>query len=159
MNADAWEDEGKQEDFKPLTREQAQSLRDRQPMLTPWTLVAGQAAAGGLMVALWFLFTWDGSKAWSALYGAIAVVLPNAVMAWGMSRRPARHAGAVLFSLMLWESIKILGVIAILVAVVLRVHPLSWPALLSTLVVTMKVYWLVLLRQGRRKSISTIDGN
>jgi len=109
------------------------------------------------MVVLWWLLAEEHSKAWSALYGAIAIVVPNALAAWGATRRPVPHAGAALLSLMLWESIKILLVIAILVAVIKWVPELSWLALLLTMIGCLKVYWLALLRWGRSKSIS--DGN
>ena len=100
---------------------------------------------------LWWAVTRDGAQAWSALYGAIAVVLPNALMAWGVSRRPAMNAGTAVLSVMAWELIKILLVIAILVAVIKGVSDLSWPALLVTMIVSLKANWLVLLTRGRIK--------
>lgn len=143
--------------FKTLTREEAQALRARNPPLSPWRVVVAQAAAGMVCAALWWLFTQEGGKAWSALYGAIAVVVPNALMAWGMTRRPVGHAGAALLSMMLWELIKIFLVIAILVAVAKTADDLDWLALLLTMIVCLKVNWLALLRRGRFKKIS--DGN
>lgn len=143
--------------FKALTREEAQALRAKNPPLSPWRVVAAQAVAGVLCAALWWLFTQEGGKAWSALFGAIAVVVPNALMAWGTTRRPVGHAGAALLSMMFWELIKILLVIAILVAVAKTASDLSWPALLLTMIVSLKVNWLVLLTRGRFKKIS--DGN
>ena len=138
--------------FKPLTPEEAQALRARTPSISPWRIVAAQAAAGALFVALWWMFSLEGGKARSALFGAIAVVVPNALMAWGTARRPVTNAGAALLSLMFWESIKILLAIAILVVVVKRVPDLSWPAMLLTMIGCLKVNWLVLLRQGRTKN-------
>jgi ATP synthase protein I len=138
--------------FKPLTREEAQALRAKNPPVSPWRVVAVQAAAGVLLVALWWLFTLESGKARSALFGAIAVVVPNALMAWGTARRPVTNAGAALLSLMFWESIKILLAIAILVAVVKQVSDLSWPAMLLTMIGCLKVNWLVLLRRGRTKN-------
>ncbi|UXH78810.1 ATP synthase subunit I [Roseateles amylovorans] len=135
--------------FKPLTREQAQDLRARQPALSPWSLVGWQAMAGVVMVAGWGLWTLQGDKTWSALFGAVSVVVPNALMAWGMTRRSAMAGSASMLSFMVWELIKIILAVAILVAVVLRYPALSWPALLSALVVCLKANWLVLLRQGR----------
>lgn len=143
--------------FKPLTREQAQALRAKNPALSPWQVVTAQAVSGLVLVALWWLFTLEGSKAWSALYGAIAVVVPNALMAWGATRRSVTNAGAALLSLMFWELIKILLTIAILVAVIKQVDDLSWLALLLTMIGCLKVNWLVLLARGRFKKIS--DGN
>lgn len=98
------------------------------------------------------MFTLEGGKARSALYGAIAVVVPNALMAWGTARRTVTNAGAALLSLMFWESVKILLAIAILVVVVKQVSDLSWPAMLLTMIGCLKVNWLVLLRRGRTKN-------
>lgn len=145
------EDADDQAAFKPLTPDEAQALRDRLPRLSPRVLVTWQALAGGLCVLLWWAVSRDGAQACSALYGAIAVVLPNALMAWGVSRRPAMNAGTAVLSVMVWELIKILLVIAILVAVVKGVSDLSWPALLVTMIVSLKANWLVLLTRGRIK--------
>lgn len=110
-----------------------------------------QAVAAVLMVALWTFFG-SARHGYSALFGALAVVGPNALMAWGTTRRPAAMAGAALLSLMVWELIKILLVAVILLAVIKGVPDLRWPALLLTMVVCLKVYWLVLLRWGRNKN-------
>jgi ATP synthase protein I len=143
--------------FKPLTPDEAQALRVRMPPFSLWRVVTAQAVAGVMFAALWWLFTQESSKAWSALYGAIAVVVPNALMAWGATRRPVTNAGAALLSLMFWELIKILLTIAILVAVAKQVSDLSWLAMLLTMIGCLKVNWLVLLARGRFKKIS--DGN
>lgn len=118
-------------------------------MLSPWLLVGWQVVAGAVMVALWGLLTQEGSKAWSALFGAAAVVVPGALMAWGTTRRAAMNPGTAVLTFMVWELIKMLLAVAMLVAVVLRYPALSWPALLSALVVCLKANWLALLRQGR----------
>lgn len=157
---DAWGDEVGEEPFKVLSREEAQSLRARWPdtlKWSPWRLVMVQALAGVVMAALWWLFTQESSKAWSALCGAIAVVVPNGLMAWGATRRTVTDAGAALLSMMFWESVKILLAIAILVVVAKRVADLSWLAMLVTMILCLKVNWLVLLTRGRSTSIS--DGN
>lgn len=154
---DVWGDEVSEEPFKVLSREEAQSLRAGWPKWSPWRLVAVQALAGVVMAALWGLFTLESSKAWSALYGAIAVVVPNGLMAWGATRRTVTDAGAALLSMMFWESVKILLAIAILVVVAKRVADLSWLAMLVTMILCLKVNWLVLLTRGRSTSIS--DGN
>jgi len=140
-----------------LSREEAQSLRAGWPKWSPWRLVMVQALAGVVMAALWWLFTQESSKAWSALCGAIAVVVPNGLMAWGATRRTVTDAGAALLSMMFWESVKILLAIAILVVVAKRVADLSWLAMLVTMILCLKVNWLVLLTRGRSTSIS--DGN
>ena len=135
--------------FKPLTREQAQDLRARLPAMSVWSLLIWQAAAGAVMVALWGLLSLQADKTWSALFGAASVVLPNALMAWGMTRRSARDAGTPMLTFAVWELVKIILAVAILVAVAAGFPSLSWAALLSTLVVTLKANWLALLRRGR----------
>ncbi|MDH0865717.1 ATP synthase subunit I [Mitsuaria sp. GD03876] len=153
---DPWDDgiegdTGDEAAFKPLTREQAQDLRARLPVVSAWSLLTWQAAAGAVMVALWGLLSLEGDKTWSALFGAVSVVVPNALMAWGMTRRPAMGGGTAVLSFMVWELIKIILAVAILVAVAVGFKALSWAALLSTLVVTLKANWLALLRRGRFK--------
>lgn len=150
---DSWSEDG-EEDFKacePLTPEEAAAWRARHRATSPWHVVLFQGAAAVLMVLLWTLFG-SARHGLSALFGALAVVGPNALMAWGTTRRPAGMAGAALLSLMVWELIKILLVAVILLAVIKGVPDLRWPALLLTMVVCLKVYWLVLLRWGRNKN-------
>src|SRR5205823_428141 len=67
--------------FKTLTPEEAQALRAKLPMLSPWRVVAAQAVAGVLCCAVVWAITRRGSAAWSALYGAAAVVLPGMLLA------------------------------------------------------------------------------
>ena len=67
-----------QEEFKSLTKEEAQALRSRLPQLSPWRVVVAQAAAGLVMTVLcWLVITGRGAV-WSALYGAATVVVPRA---------------------------------------------------------------------------------
>ncbi|MFG6446699.1 ATP synthase subunit I [Roseateles sp. BYS180W] len=135
--------------FKSLTSEEAQALRQRLPAVSPWHVVAGQALVGLVLVVLWWLFAPNASAPWSALYGAAAVVLPNALMAWGLTRRPVLNAGTAVLSLMVWELIKMMLAMAILVAVVLKVQQLHWLALLSALLLCLKANWLALFLRGR----------
>ena len=86
----------------------------------------------------------------SALYGALVAVLPGALMARGMtSKLSSVSPGASAVSFMVWMAVKILVSIAMLVLAPKLVEPLSWPALLVSLVLCMKVYWLALLWRGR----------
>lgn len=149
--ADPWNDEdsGGEPAFKPLTREEAQDLRARLPVVSPWSLVGWQALSGLVMVALWGAATLDSGKAVSALLGAGAVVVPGALMAFGMTRHSARQARTAVQAFVVWELIKILTAVAILVAAAVWVPALSWTAMLTTLVVCLKTNWLVLFRQGR----------
>jgi len=137
--------------FKPLTREEAQALKARQPSVSPWRVVGSQALAGVLCAALTWVFTQRDGAAWSALYGAAATVLPSALLARGMTKR-TRNAVAMAAGFMFWEMLKI-GVAVAMLAIAPKVVPhLSWPALLVTMVVCIKVNWVALLWQGRVKN-------
>ncbi|MDP3082359.1 MAG: ATP synthase subunit I [Rubrivivax sp.] len=150
--ADRWDDEQDSADlaFKPLTREAAQALRVSQPPLSPWRVIAAQVVVGVVAALLAGLFTGRQEVAWSVLYGAATVVLPGALMARGMtSPLSSKSPGASAVSFMLWESVKIAVSVAMLMLAPKIVQPLSWLALLTGLVVCMKVYWLALLWRGR----------
>ncbi|MDN3919609.1 ATP synthase subunit I [Roseateles violae] len=147
-----WEDEVAEPPFKVLTREEAQALRVRQgELLSPWRLVALQAVVGGVIALVWWLATGSGGKAGSALCGAAAVVMPNALMAWGMARVLGTAPSAAVLGFMFWELIKIMLAVAILAAAAKWMPDLSWPALLVALIGCLKVNWLALLWRGRKK--------
>ena len=135
--------------FKPLSPEEAQALRAKHPPTSPWRVVAAQAVAGLVCAALAWAVTTRSGTAWSALYGAAATVIPNAMLARGMTRRNSMGPGAAAFGFMLWEMVKIAVAVAMLVAAPRVVPDLSWPALLVAMIVCMKVSWLALLWQRR----------
>jgi ATP synthase protein I len=152
ISHESWrdEDEAAAAASKPLTREQAQDLRARQPSLSPWRVVGAQAALGGVAALLAVLITGRQDWAWSVLYGAVTVVLPAALMARGMtSRLSSTSPGASAVSFMLWQSVKIGVAVALLVLAPKILQPLSWPALLVGMVLCLKVYWLALSWRGR----------
>lgn len=144
-NSAGWDPQDDEKVIHPLTREQAQALRQQNPLLSPWKVLAGQAAGGALTaVAAWAI---SGSQAvgWSAMYGAMAVVLPGALFARGlMSKVSSINPAAAVTGFFLWEMVKIGLVLAMLFAAPRLVANLSWPAMLVGLIVTMKVVWLVL---------------
>lgn len=138
--------------FHRLSAAEAQRLRQDHPPVSPWRVVAGQAAVG-LVVALaaWAL-TGRQNVGWSAGYGALAVVIPAAVFARGLTgRMSSLNAGTAAFGFMVWEMVKIALTVAMLVAAPRLVSGLSWPALLVGLVLTMKVYWIALAYKPKRK--------
>jgi len=139
--------------FKKLSALEAQRLREQNPSVSPWWVVAAQLVMG-LVVALaaWAL-TGRQNVGWSAGYGALAVVIPAAIFARGLTGRlSSLNAGAAAVGFMVWEMVKIALTVAMLVAAPRLVEALSWPALLVGLVLTMKVYWLALAYAPRRKS-------
>lgn len=133
------------EDFKPLSHDEAEALRRRLPQLSPWRVVGMQAVAGLLCTGIVWGVMGTERMAASALFGAVAVVLPQAVLARGMSKPLNMNAGAAVFGFMFWEMAKIACTVALLVIAAKVVPNLSWPALLVTMVVCMKVSWLALL--------------
>ena len=147
--AGGWDDENEEPPVKALSPEQAAALKSALPMLSPWRVLGMQLLAGLLCAAVIRLVTASGVAMASALYGAAAVVLPNMLLARGMTKRVNSAAGAVA-GFMGWEFLKIGASIAMLVLAPKVVPGLSWPALLVTLAVCIKVNWLALAWRGRR---------
>ena len=108
---------------------------------------AGAAGGGGAGVAaLIGGVTASGVIFWSALYGMVAVVVPSLLCAWhDKARGFNRHSGCRIHGLGI---LKIGASIAMLVLAPKVVPALSWPALLVTPAVCIKVNWLALLWRG-----------
>ena len=77
------------------------------------------------------------------------MVLPSALLARGMTRGTRNPRWLRPSGFMFWEMLKIGVAIAMLVIAARVVPHLSWPALLITMVVCMKVNWVALLWRGR----------
>ncbi len=148
------ETEAEDSDFKPLSAQEAEQWRSRNPPVSMWKVVAGQALVGVLVALVAWGLTGRAEVGWSAAYGALAVVAPAALFARGMSRQQASaHAGAAMAGFFGWEIAKIVFTIALLAAAPWLVPGLVWLALLAGMVVTMKTYWVALLvRPGVRKT-------
>jgi ATP synthase protein I len=127
-----------------ITAEQARELRARQPQVSVWRVVLFQALAG-MAVAL-IAWGWlGGQTAMSAGYGALSVVLPAAIMARGITGRLASiNAATAALGFLVWEAVKVMLSIAMLMLAGRLIDGLSWPALLAGLIITMKIHWLVL---------------
>ena len=154
---DDWDQAQNGEAVKPLSRAEAQVLREKHPTLSPWVVLAAQTGAGLVVAVVAGLLAGRVNVGWSALYGAAAVVIPGALFARGlMSKVSMINPAAAVTGFFLWEMVKIGLVLAMLFAAPKLVADLSWPAMLVGLVVTMKVVWLVLWLEAkvRRKSKS-----
>lgn len=146
----AREDEAEEFPYKRLTREEAAALRSRNPSLSPWRVVAAQCGLGVLIAAVAWGVTGSRATLYSALYGALVVVLPAALLARGttgpLSRLSPITSAVIVLS---WTAVK-MGVSVLMLLLAPRiVESLSWPALLIALVGCMQVYWLALLWRGR----------
>lgn len=140
--------------FRPLSAAQAKQLRLSQPSVSPWRVVAGQVVVGVLVSLFAWGVTGQQNVGWSAGYGALAVIIPAALFARGITGRfSSLNAGTAVAAFFVWEFVKI-GVSVGLIALAPRmVADLSWLAMLAGLVVTMKVYWLALLFVPRRRPL------
>jgi len=142
--------------IQPLSAEEARKLREQNPSLSPWWVVAGQAGVGLVAALLGWALTGKQNVGWSVAYGALAVVIPAAVFARGLTGRFASlNAGTAAVGFLLWEMVKVALTLAMLVAAPRLVAGLSWLALLIGLVLAMKVYWVALAFAPRPKTKSS----
>ena len=137
--------------FKQLSAAEALALRKRQPPVSPWRIVGLQALMGLLVALAAWALTGRVAAAWSAAYGALAVVLPALLFARGlMSQFSSINAVTAGFGFFVWEAVKIAVSVGMLFAAPQLVVNLEWLAMLIGLVVTLKVYWLALLLRPKR---------
>ena len=149
-------DDSSCDDFQPLTRQEAQALLAKQPAYSPWRIVAAQSVVGLLLAVALTVF---GGIGWgvSAAYGVAVVVVPGAVMVWGLKRWSASHPGVALVRFAVWEAAKLLLAVAMMAAAPKLINDLSWMIFLSALVVCLKVNWAVLFFDNRRTVRRAID--
>jgi len=138
-------------DFKPLTAQEAAALRAADPALSPWWVIGLQCVAG-LLVSGLVAWVFGKSAGWSAAYGAVAVIVPAALFARGiMGRFASLNAASATYGFFMWEAVKlVVGVVLVAMAPRLVVN-LNWLALFAGLFVTLKMYWLALLKRPKPK--------
>jgi ATP synthase protein I len=140
----------------PLSAEEVQRVRELNPRMSPWRVVAGQIGVGLAAALLAWLVTGKRNVGWSVWYGASAVWVPAAVFVRGLTGRfSSLNAGAAAVGFLLWEMVKIALTLAMMVVAPRLVAGLSWPALLVGLVLAMKVYWVALAFAPRPKTKSS----
>jgi len=146
-------DESEELEFKRLTAEEAQALRERHPSVSPWFIVGVQVLVGLLVALAAWGFTGKSSAGWSAAYGALAVIVPAVVFARGLtSQFSSLNAATAWLGFFVWEAIKIAVSVGMLFAAPRLVVDLDWLVMLIGLIVTMKVYWVALLMRPKRKT-------
>ena len=154
MQAFADDQDSDDEEFVAMTADQAQKFRRENPSLSPWSVVVGQFLVGMTAASLAWLLTQQREIAVSVACGAIAITLPAAVSARGlMGRFASLSIASAVTSFFLWELVKIVMTVTIMLLAYRWVSDLNWPAMLVGLVVTMKVYWLASLFSGKRKPV------
>jgi ATP synthase protein I len=137
--------------FKRLSAAEALALRKLQPPVSPWRIVGLQVVVGLLVALAAWALTGRVVAAWSAAYGALAVVIPAALFARGlMSRFSSLNAATAGFGFFVWEAVKIAVSVGMLFAAPQLIEGLDWLAMLIGLIVTLKVYWLALLLRPKR---------
>lgn len=138
-------DDASDDVFEPLTAQEAQALRKQNPPVSPWRVLAVQGLVGVVIALITWAWTGKPDAAWSAAYGALAVIIPGAVFARGMtSRLTSINPATAIAGVLVWEMVKVALTVAVLIAAPRLVEELSWPAMLVSMVVTMQVYWVAL---------------
>ena len=146
------------EDFKPLTREQARRWRQEHPQVAPSAVLRGQAVVVSLAALLLGVASRDWRWAAECWYGSLAICLPSALMLWALTRRSRRVLGrpqAALADFFLWEGVKLVLAIAMMAATPVWFDSPSWLALTAGVLLALKAHWLVAWRltvqAGRKK--------
>ena len=147
-------DEAFGKEFKPLTAEEARQWRFDNPTVSPWWVVVCQLVVGIALVLV--SLGWGGKVVGvSVAYGVLAVVLPAALMVRGLQRQAAvAQSGAAMLGFMVWELVKVVLTVAMLLAAPKLVSPLNWLALVAGFVVTIQVYWVAAWLRPRRRVLN-----
>ena len=136
------DEESKETIFRRWSLAEVMELRKTQPTISPWRVVLWMLIATAVIGAIGMIAS-GASSALSAAYGSLAVALPAAVLARGMTSQLSRmNATAGVLAFMLWEMVKIGLSVGMLILAPSLIADLSWPALLVGLILTMKVYFV-----------------
>jgi ATP synthase protein I len=131
------------------TKIRAEILPQMGGSVSPRVVVTLQFVVGAAITLVAWVWTGMQESAMSAACGSLAVVIPAAIFARGITSKFAvANAGSAVASFFVWELVKVLLTVAILLSAHRYVDGLSWPIMLIGLVVTMKVYWLALGFKG-----------
>ena len=144
-------------EFKPLTAEEAQKWRSANPAISPWWVIGWQLVVGVVLTVAVYLWV-SKVAAISAAYGSLAVVFPAALMVRGLQRqRAVAEPAAAMLGFVIWESVKVVLTVAMLLVAPKLISPISWLALVAGFVVTMKVYWVAAWLHSRRQSLNGLN--
>ncbi len=151
---DSSEDGAKEPEFKRWTADEAKALREKSPPISPWRVVGWQIFVGVVIALVAWLVSGDTGVAMSVGYGALAVVVPAAVLARGLlSPMSNLNAMSAAMGFMVWEMVKIGLTVAMFFAAPQLIPGLSWLALLVGMILTMKVYWVAVFYKPKPKAV------
>lgn len=144
--------------FKTLSHEEAQALQAAIPSVSLQKMLCWQLLAGFFVVVL--ASFWGGYEGvmTSVVAGVLAAWLPSALFVWRMTalQKSACTPHTTLAFFFVWEAVKVLCAIALLVVAIFYIHSLVWQALLAGFVVTVKAYgiacWLSLSKNKQVES-------
>lgn len=146
-------DESEEPEFKRLSAQEAQALRELHPSVSPWRVIGWQGVVGVLVALAAWAVTGRSVAGWSAGYGALAVIIPAVLFARGlMSQFSSINAMTAGFGFFVWEAVKIAVSVGMLFAAPRLISNLDWLAMLIGLMVTLKVYWVALLMRPKLKT-------
>ncbi len=115
-----------------------------------------QALVGMVLVGLTAAFTGKVNLVASVAWGVLSVCVPALVFARALARQMRqRQAASALVSFFVWELVKIVLTVALLLAAPRVVTELDWVAMVAGFVITLKVYGLAMLLSKWRQRRSS----
>ena len=134
-----------EDEFHPLTAEEAQAWRERHASLSVWWVLGAQLALAAVLAMLGSWIWGFASVGISMMYGALAVVVPAALFARGLTSSAASvNAMTAAVGFAVWQGVKLVLTVLLLALAPRVLSEVSWPALLAGMLLAMKVYWLAL---------------
>ena len=134
-----------EEEFQPLTAEEAQAWRQRHTSLSVWWVLGAQLALSAVLAMLGSWLWGFASIGISVMYGALAVIVPAALFARGLTSSAASvNAMTAAVGFAVWQGVKLVLTVLLLALAPRVLNEVSWPALLAGMLLAMKVYWLAL---------------
>ena len=131
-------------DFTPLSAQEAKVWREKYgwSFVSIWQIVVLQIVVGCVLTAICWAIADDLKMVRSVAYGSLVVVLPSVVFARGV-RRASASSGFRVF--LIWELVKLILSVALLLMAPKLVADVDWLALLLSMIVVTKTYWVALL--------------
>ena len=134
-----------EEEFQPLTAEEAQAWREQHTSLSVWWVLGVQLALAAVLAMLGSWLWGFASVGISVMYGALAVIVPAALFARGLTSSAASvNAMTAAVGFAVWQGVKLVLTVLLLALAPRVLNDVSWPALLAGMLLAMKVYWLAL---------------